>query len=113
MGDVSPIFAELRTKTAPQLIAEHARAKPGEIAFRSKYRGLYRERTWRDYANLVGRMATQILRQRLRIQLTAGLLRASCLTFGRMKYCVRKGDRRLHTMSITQPGGVGQPLLLR
>ena len=51
--------------------------------------------------HLVGRMATQILRQRLRIQLTAGLLRASCLTFGRMKYCVRKGDGRLHTMSIT------------
>ena len=57
MRELSPRFAELRAKTAPQLIVEHARVKPGEIAFRSKHRGLYRERTWRDYANLVGRTA--------------------------------------------------------
>jgi long-chain acyl-CoA synthetase len=47
----------LRGKTAPQLLLERAAAAPDEIAFRSKYRGLYRERRWRDYAELVARMA--------------------------------------------------------
>ena len=30
---------------------------PGRVAFRSKHRGIYRERTWRDYALLVARTA--------------------------------------------------------
>ncbi len=57
MGEVSPVFATLRAKTAPQLIAEHARTKPDAVAYRSKHLGLYRERTWRDYADLIGRCA--------------------------------------------------------
>ena len=48
----------LRRTTAPQLLVDHARAKPSAVAFRSKHLGLYRERSWRDYANLVGRCAT-------------------------------------------------------
>ena len=51
------MFATLRAKTAPGLIAEHARAKGATVAYRAKHRGLYRERTWRDYADLVGRCA--------------------------------------------------------
>ena len=47
----------LRRTTAPQLLLDRAAAAPDEIAFRSKYRGLYRERRWRDYAELVARMA--------------------------------------------------------
>src|SRR5262245_55012568 len=47
----------LRGKTAPQLLLERATANPSDIAFRSKYRGLYRERTWREYAALVARAA--------------------------------------------------------
>lgn len=43
--------------TAPGLLAERARSAPDKVAFRSKHLGLYRERTWRDYANLVGRCA--------------------------------------------------------
>ena len=54
------MFAELRAKTAPGLIAEHARAKPVTVAFRAKHRGLYRERTWLDYANDVGRHAVAL-----------------------------------------------------
>ncbi len=50
-------FAMLRGKTAPQLIAERAHREPAGLAFRSKHRGLYRERTWLDYANLVGQCA--------------------------------------------------------
>jgi long-chain acyl-CoA synthetase len=57
MIDHATVFETLRGKTAPQLLAEHARAKPDAVAFRSKHRGLYRERTWRDYAVLVGRCA--------------------------------------------------------
>ena len=43
----------LRRTTAPQLLLDRAASAPDEIAFRSKYRGLYRERRWRDYAELV------------------------------------------------------------
>ncbi|HEX9466676.1 MAG TPA: AMP-binding protein [Alphaproteobacteria bacterium] len=57
MDDVPAIFEVLRRKTAPLLLVEHARAKPDAVAFRSKHLGLYRERTWRDYAMLVGRCA--------------------------------------------------------
>ena len=47
----------MRGKTAPGLIAEHARAKPRQVAYRSKKLGLYRERSWHDYAAAVGRHA--------------------------------------------------------
>ena len=56
-AELPPMFAALRAKTAPGLIAEHARDRATTVAFRAKHRGLYRERTWRDYANLVGRCA--------------------------------------------------------
>jgi long-chain acyl-CoA synthetase len=54
---VSSQFAILRGKTAPGLIAEHARGKPRDIAYRAKKLGLYRERNWRDYAAAIGRHA--------------------------------------------------------
>ena len=47
----------LRETTAPRLLVERARATPEAVAFRSKRLGIYRERTWRDYAALVGRAA--------------------------------------------------------
>jgi long-chain acyl-CoA synthetase len=50
-------FQILRGKTAPGLIAEHARQKPLAVAYRAKKLGLYRERCWRDYAAAVGRHA--------------------------------------------------------
>jgi long-chain acyl-CoA synthetase len=50
----------LREKTAPQLLAERARADPDGVALRAKHLGLYRERTWRDYAGLVSRCATAL-----------------------------------------------------
>lgn len=53
-----PLTAEaLRRKSAPLLLCERAAAMPDAIAFRSKHRGIYRERTWRDYAALVARTA--------------------------------------------------------
>jgi long-chain acyl-CoA synthetase len=47
----------LRRTTAPALLCERARRTPDEIAFRSKHCGIYRERSWRDYALLVARTA--------------------------------------------------------
>jgi long-chain acyl-CoA synthetase len=47
----------LRGKTAPQLLAERARATPHAVAFRAKRLGLYEERSWLQYASLVGRFA--------------------------------------------------------
>ena len=43
----------LRRTTAPHLLCERARTMPDSIAFRSKHFGIYRERSWRDYAGLV------------------------------------------------------------
>jgi long-chain acyl-CoA synthetase len=47
----------LRRKSAPLLLCERARMAANSIAFRSKHLGLYRERSWRDYAALVARAA--------------------------------------------------------
>jgi long-chain acyl-CoA synthetase len=49
--------AELRRTTAPALLVAHARNAPDTVAFRSKHLGVYRERTWRSYAELVARTA--------------------------------------------------------
>jgi long-chain acyl-CoA synthetase len=57
MKDSLAPFGRLRAKSAPQLVAEHGRHKADIVAFRSKRRGIYRERTWRDYALLVGSCA--------------------------------------------------------
>ena len=48
---------ELRRTSAPALLCERARSTPGQIAFRSKHLGIYRERTFRDYALLVAQAA--------------------------------------------------------
>jgi long-chain acyl-CoA synthetase len=49
--------SSLRRTNAPLVLAERARATPDAVAFRSKRLGIYRERTWRDYASLVERCA--------------------------------------------------------
>jgi len=54
----SPVdYHALRRKTAPLILCERARASPDAIALRSKHLGLYRHRTWKDYALLVARTA--------------------------------------------------------
>lgn len=47
----------LRRTTGPALLCARARGIPDGVAFRSKHLGVYRERTWRDYADLVARTA--------------------------------------------------------
>ena len=50
----------LRNRTAPSLLCERARSIPDRVVFRSKYLGIYRERSFRDYALLVARAARAI-----------------------------------------------------
>jgi long-chain acyl-CoA synthetase len=47
----------LRSTSAPALLARRARAEPDAIAYRAKHLGLYRERTWSEYARLVAKAA--------------------------------------------------------
>lgn len=47
------IYEELRSKSAPLLLAERARREPEGVAYRAKHLGLYQERTWSEYARLV------------------------------------------------------------
>ncbi len=49
--------AARRRMTAPGLLCERARTTPEGVAFRSKHLGIYRERSWLDYATLVARCA--------------------------------------------------------
>jgi long-chain acyl-CoA synthetase len=57
MTKVPDACAKLREKTLPGLLAERARGDAGSVALRSKALGIYRERTWLDYATLVARCA--------------------------------------------------------
>jgi long-chain acyl-CoA synthetase len=57
---------ELRRMTAPGLLLERARLDPDRVAFRAKRLGLYRERTWRDYATLVARTARALAAEGVR-----------------------------------------------
>lgn len=47
--------AALRMKSAPRVLAERALREPEAIAYRAKHLGIYRERSWREYACLVAR----------------------------------------------------------
>jgi long-chain acyl-CoA synthetase len=57
-GTIAHTPDALRRRTAPSLLCELARNAPGRIAFRSKHLGIYRERTWADYARLVAQTAS-------------------------------------------------------
>ena len=58
MGGTGAVSRDaLRRTTAPALLCERARSTPDDVAFRSKHLGLYRERTFRDYALLVSQTA--------------------------------------------------------
>jgi long-chain acyl-CoA synthetase len=53
---------DLSRSNAVRLLVRHARTRPAAVAFRSKHLGLYRERSWRDYAVLVARAAAGLKR---------------------------------------------------
>lgn len=55
-------MTDVRRKTAPALLVERARSAPRGVAYRAKRLGLYRERTWSEYATLVARCALGLQR---------------------------------------------------
>ena len=55
--EASERYRRLRSSTVPGLLLARARSTPGAIAYRAKKLGIYRERTWREYAAEVGRYA--------------------------------------------------------
>lgn len=57
MRDAEAWARSLRGCTVPGALAARARAEPGTVAYRAKHLGLYRARTWREYAGLVARCA--------------------------------------------------------
>jgi long-chain acyl-CoA synthetase len=62
MTATQPVDKEaLRRTTAPRLLCERARTAPDSVAFRSKHLGLYRQRSWRDYAAMVARAARALM----------------------------------------------------
>jgi long-chain acyl-CoA synthetase len=56
------VAEDLSRSNALRLLVQHARTRPTAVAFRSKHLGLYRERTWREYAVLVARVAEGLKR---------------------------------------------------
>ena len=68
----------LRQTTAPALLCALARDCPDRVALRSKHRGLYRERTWRDYALLVARTANAFANLGLRRGERVAIMGESC-----------------------------------
>ncbi|MBI4635389.1 MAG: long-chain fatty acid--CoA ligase [Candidatus Rokubacteria bacterium] len=50
-------FDALRASTLPGLLLERARARPHRVAYRSKELGIYRETTWRTFAERVAAVA--------------------------------------------------------
>ena len=46
-------YDELRNKTIPQLLFERSKQTPTDVAYRAKKLGIYRERTWAEFAHAV------------------------------------------------------------
>ena len=55
----------LRRTTALHLLCERARSTPDSVAFRSKHLGIYRERSWCDYARLCGALCARTAEYRV------------------------------------------------
>ncbi len=51
--DPSPEYQELRNKTVPGLFWERVKRSPNQVAFRVKKLGIYKERTWSDFHQMV------------------------------------------------------------
>ncbi len=60
--DAATTYAALREKTAPRMLDERARATPDAVAYRAKHLGVYRERSWGEFRDLVARCAEGLVR---------------------------------------------------
>ncbi|MBO0743210.1 MAG: AMP-binding protein, partial [Hyphomicrobiaceae bacterium] len=64
--------------TAPALLLQRARQRPDEVVFRAKQLGIYRERTWRDYAQMVARTAKALTVEGLRAGDRVAIMADAC-----------------------------------
>src|SRR3989449_603976 len=56
-------FSALRASTLPGLLVDQARTRPDRVAYRSKELGVWRETTWREYADRVAAVAVGFARE--------------------------------------------------
>jgi long-chain acyl-CoA synthetase len=69
---------ELRRTSAPALLLQRARTQPRCVAFRSKKLGIYRERTWAQYAQLVARTAKALAAHGLKAGERVAIMADAC-----------------------------------
>src|SRR5215467_10497334 len=69
---------ELRKTTAPALLLERAQRSSHEVAFRSKALGLYRQRTWAQYAEMVAQTAKAFAAHGLRAGERIAIMADAC-----------------------------------
>ena len=50
-------YEQLRNKTIPGLLSERAKSSPGQVAYRAKKLGVYREVTWQEFRDRVASCA--------------------------------------------------------
>jgi len=56
-------FSALRASTLPGLLVDQAQTRPDRVAYRSKELGVWRETTWREYAERVAAVAVGFARE--------------------------------------------------
>ena len=64
--DPFPKCEELRNKTVPGLFLERMKKTPKEVAFRAKKLGIYQERTWSNFHQMVAGCAMGLMELGLR-----------------------------------------------
>jgi len=76
--DPSSRYQELRNKTVPGLFLERVRKTPNEVAYRTKKRGIYKERTWSDLYQMVAGCAMGFIALGLKRGETLSLMGDPC-----------------------------------
>src|SRR4051812_21005865 len=71
-------LGRLRRTTAPALLVERARHEPDGVAYRAKKLGIYHERSWREYAARVGRVALAFQRLGLKAGERVAIMGDAC-----------------------------------
>src|SRR6266550_1965543 len=56
-------FSALRASTLPGLLVDQTQTRPDRVAYRSKELGVWRETTWREYAERVAAVAVGFARE--------------------------------------------------
>ena len=76
--DTVQSYKELRNKTVPGLFLERVRRTPNEVAYRAKKLGIYKERTWSDFHQMVAGCAMGLMELGLKRGETLALMGDPC-----------------------------------